>query len=196
MFRTWISFTFSFSDLPSILKHVTNAHATNRSTTWLTLPNYSATVFFYFNWTLATPQLCIFTVQTQFEISSVVDRPHKQSNLITIKNCLQIPLPAAEATAKAERRILHQVSQRSSTALLRSSAIPDSQLCTILMISAAFSLFERSTLHAKLDSQRPEIGWMTNIAPAHLCQHLCMFWKTFGTKSTSGLQQVVLTGPA
>ena len=120
------------------------------------------------------------------------------SNLITIKNCLQIPLPAAEATAKADRRILHQVSQHSSTspALLRSSAIPDSQLCTILMISAAFSLFERNTLHAKLDSQRPEIGWMTNIAPAHLCQHLCMFWKTFGTKSTSGLQHVVLTGPS
>ena len=46
MFRTWISFTFSFSDLPSILKHVTNAHTTNRSTKCLTQPNYSATVFF------------------------------------------------------------------------------------------------------------------------------------------------------
>ena len=34
---------------------------------------------FDFNSTLATPQLCIFTVQTQFEISWVVDRPQKQA---------------------------------------------------------------------------------------------------------------------
>jgi len=48
MFRTWISFTFSFSDLPSILKQVTNAHTTNRSTKCLTPPNYSATLFWFY----------------------------------------------------------------------------------------------------------------------------------------------------
>merc|ERR1719225_414818 len=40
---------------------------------------FAILAMFYFNSTLATAQLCIFTVQTQFEISWVVDRPHKQA---------------------------------------------------------------------------------------------------------------------
>ena len=197
MFRTWISFTFSFSDLPSILKHVTNAHATNRSTKCLTLPNYSATLFFILIGLLQHHNSAFLRFRHNLKFPGLLtDLTSKQShyhqelftNPTSCSRSHRQGWPADFAPSFAT--LVHLA------ALLRSSAIPDSQLCTILMICAAFSLFERNTLHAKLDSQRPEIGWMTNIAPAHLCQHLCMFWKSFGTKSTSGLQHVVLTGSA
>ena len=116
MFRTWISFTFSFSDLPSILLRTCDQCPRHQQVDQMLDP---AQLFRHF--------VLILIRLSQHHNSAFLLFRHnfwnfpgcwqtsQAHNLITIKNCLQIPLPAAEATAKADRRILHQVSQHSST---------------------------------------------------------------------------------
>ena len=80
---------------------------------------------FDFNWTLATPQLCIFTVQTQFEISWVVDRPHKQAislpSRIVYKSHFLQPKPPPRLTGGFCTKFRNTRPPRRPTEILRHS---------------------------------------------------------------------------